>query len=81
MSDSMDKDPCPPDQRTPPPTPSPQVVGEPDEPRVAKDKVQGRGVASWCAEKGKYEMEIFVSISCFSLSKHNNKPGRGARSK
>ena len=31
MSDPMDEDPRPPDQRTPPPTPSPQVVGEPEE--------------------------------------------------
>ena len=32
----MDEDPRPPDQRTPPPTPSPQVVGEPDEPTGAR---------------------------------------------
>ena len=81
MSDSVDEDPRPPDQRTPPPTLPPEVMGEPDEPGVAKAEVQGRGVASWCAEKGKHEMEMFVSISCFSSSKHNNKPGREARSK
>ena len=81
MSNFFDEDPRPPDQRTPPPTPSPQVVGEPNEAALAEAKVQGQGVASWRAEKGKYEMEMFVSISCFSSSKHNNKPGRGARSK
>ena len=36
MSDSIDEDPRPPDQRTPPSAPSPQVVGEPDEPAGAR---------------------------------------------
>ena len=36
MSDPMDEDPRPPDQRTPPPTPSPQVVGEPNEAALAE---------------------------------------------
>ena len=36
MSIFFDKDPRPPDQRTPPPTPSPQVVGEPNEAALAE---------------------------------------------
>ena len=40
MSDFMHKDPFPPDQRTPPPTPLPQQGGgEPDEPGVSEDKM------------------------------------------
>ena len=39
MTDTMNKDPCPPDQRTPRPTPSPQQGGEFNEPGVTEDNL------------------------------------------